>query len=150
MKRLQLGFQIPAPRGLLTPKPTPTAIPTIKKIMVILMAILVLRSRRAKHWQDLLLILAARAFCFQCSCPGHTELLQFTFAVDRRLRQCDDCCDAIASISVSYGVPWWAVGGGVTLPLRLSSMLIGLFFSSRVVVDVVEGVMTVNGSVGVS
>lgn len=55
------------------------------------------------HWQDLLLILAACAFCCQCSCPGQTGQSDFRLVpmVDVLFRCSEDLTGIIASTSVS-------------------------------------------------
>lgn len=74
--------------------------------------------RWARHVHERLFILATRAFCFQCSWPGHTELFWIALPrelwhdTDFRLRLSDEC---IASISVSKGLRRLAELGVVTL-----------------------------------
>lgn len=67
-----LSPQIGAPSGFDTPKPTPTAMPTIKNTIRILAMILFLLFSFASGVFQLRFILAFLAFCFQWSLPGQT------------------------------------------------------------------------------
>lgn len=71
--------------------------------MRILAMILFRLLRRAMHWQDLLLILAARAFRRQWSWPGQTGQsdLGLLLPVVVLLRCSEDLTGIMASISVS-------------------------------------------------
>ncbi|KAG4220540.1 hypothetical protein PC116_g30981 [Phytophthora cactorum] len=101
--------------------------------------ILFLLLMRAMHWQDLLLILAALAFCCQCSCPGQTGQSDFRLVpkVDVLFRRSEDLTGIIASISVSNPFDAVAEHGVETFePLRPSRLLSWLGGWSCLVVTV--------------
>lgn len=92
------------------PRPTPTAIPTIKAAMSTLT---MMRLRLLNDWRQLQLcrfILATLAFLRQCSWPGQTwqSVPPFVHSVDLRLHV---SVVMMASMSVSKGLLLWQLAG---------------------------------------
>ncbi len=101
---------MPAPNGLLTPKPTPTAMPMTRTPIRIFTISLFRLLRWERHLQERF-ILAAFAFCCQWFWPGHTwqSVPPFKLVVlDFRPQWSAVVVELVmmASISVSKGLRW--------------------------------------------
>lgn len=94
-----LSPQIGAPSGLLTPNPTPTAIPTINSPIAILTAMRVRRLSDAMHVHVCLSLLASFALRIHSFRGGHMALSE------RPALRLPDSVGMIASRSVSQASP---------------------------------------------
>jgi len=117
------------------PRPTPTAMPIIRRPIAILTMIRFCLLRLARQLQLCRLLLAALAFRRQWSRPGHTWQSgpPFVHSVDFRLHV---SVVMIASMSVSKGFAWCELAGVETFEVR-----------GTILVFSAEGVMTSEVSV---